>query len=224
MAQILPMFAVPYVSAEHPDPTAINAALKALFLAKEAEGRENANPVPLVARNEAVYESRFTLFEWPHAAVQALRTWCWKQLYGAIGELNGYDQSTLMRMDVANEAWFHITRRGGFFGLHNHAMASWSGVYCVDAGDDDGTYAESGQLTFLHPNPFTTMFMDRAISHLRSPFHYGNRGFSLKAGQLILFPSWMLHEVKPFIGDGTRITVAFNCWFRYRDPDIEASR
>lgn len=219
MAQISSMFAVPYVSAKHPEPGPLNAALKALFLAREAEGTRNANPVPLVARNASVYESRFTLFEWPDAPVQALRHWCWQQLYAAVGELNGYDLETLKRLDVANEAWFHITRRGGFFGMHNHAMASWSGVYCVDPGEDDGSYAESGQLTFLHPNPHTSMFMDRAISHLRPPFAYGNRAFTLEPGQLLLFPSWMLHEVKPFIGDGTRITVAFNCWFRYRDPN-----
>jgi hypothetical protein len=218
MNQIASMFAVPYAFAKHPAPGPLNAALKALFLAREAEGQKNANPIPLVARNEAVYESRFNLFEWPDPSVQALRSWCWQQLYAAIGELNGYDRDTLSRLDLANEAWFHITRRGGFFGTHNHAMASWSGVYCVDAGQDDGTYAESGQLTFLHPNPHVSMFMDRAISHLRPPFHYGNRAFSLEAGQLILFPSWMLHEVKPFLGDGTRITVAFNCWFRYREP------
>ena len=224
MARITPMFAVPFVFAEHPDPAQLNTALKTLFLTKEAEGKRNANPIPLVARNEAVYESRFTLFDWPDAPVQALRTWCWQQLYGAIAEMNGYDRETLLRLDLANESWFHITRRGGFFGMHNHAMASWSGVYCVDPGHDDGSFPESGQLTFLHPNPHASMFMDRAISHLRPPYHYGTQGFSLEAGQLILFPSWMLHEVKPFIGEGTRITVAFNCWFRYRDPNPESLR
>ena len=224
MAQISAMFSVPMVFSQHPDHRVLNASLKDLFLAYEAKGSRHANPFPLVTRNSAVYESRFTLFEWPDEPVQALRTWCWQQLYGAIAELNGYDRDTLLRLDLANEAWFHITRRGGFFGMHNHAMASWSGVYCVDAGEDDGSYPESGQLTFLHPNPHVGMFMDRSISHLRPPYHYGNRSFTLTSGQLLLFPSWLLHEVKPFFGDGTRITVAFNCWFRYRDPNPSVLR
>ena len=29
----------------------------------------------------------------------------------------------------------------------------------------------------------------------------------------MLFPSWILHDVKPYEGEGERITVAFNCWF-----------
>ena len=35
----------------------------------------------------------------------------------------------LARLQVANEAWFHITRRGGFFAAYNHSLHSWSGVY-----------------------------------------------------------------------------------------------
>ncbi len=224
MAQISAMFAVPVVFAKHPAPGPLNAALKSLFLEREKQGKAAANPTPFVARNEAVFESRFNLFDWPDAPVQALRTFCWQELYAAIRELNGYDLDTLKRLEIANDAWFHITRRGGFFAMHNHAMASWSGVYCVDPGQDDGSYAESGQLTFLHPNPHVSMFMDRAISHLKPPYHYGNRGYSLTAGDLILFPSWLLHEVRPFIGEGERITVAFNCWFRYRDPNPAALR
>jgi predicted 2-oxoglutarate/Fe(II)-dependent dioxygenase YbiX len=35
----------------------------------------------------------------------------------------------------------------------------------------------------------------------------------LEAGQLVIFPSYVFHEVTPFYGNDTRITVATNCWF-----------
>ena len=35
----------------------------------------------------------------------------------------------------------------------------------------------------------------------------------LQAGELVLFPSWLLHEVLPYEGDDVRITVAFNVRF-----------
>jgi predicted 2-oxoglutarate/Fe(II)-dependent dioxygenase YbiX len=35
----------------------------------------------------------------------------------------------------------------------------------------------------------------------------------LEAGALIVFPSYLFHEVAPFYGRDTRITVASNCWF-----------
>ena len=35
----------------------------------------------------------------------------------------------------------------------------------------------------------------------------------LTEGQLIMFPSYVFHEVAPYYGRDTRITVATNCWF-----------
>ena len=33
---------------------------------------------------------------------------------------------------------------------------------------------------------------------------------SPKSGQLVLFPSWLQHAVRPYRGDRTRISIAFN--------------
>ncbi len=41
---------------------------------------------------------------------------------------------------------------------------------------------------------------------------------TLVPGQLVMFPSWVLHDVKPFEGEGERITIAFNCWFSIAGP------
>jgi len=30
-----------------------------------------------------------------------------------------------------------------------------------------------------------------------------------------------MHDVKPFEGDGERITVAFNCWFSLKDEALQ---
>ena len=38
-----------------------------------------------------------------------------------------------------------------------------------------------------------------------------------RPGELVMFPSWVLHDVKPFEGEGERITIAFNCWFNLPD-------
>jgi predicted 2-oxoglutarate/Fe(II)-dependent dioxygenase YbiX len=61
------------------------------------------------------------------------------------------------------------------------------------------------------------MYMDAATANLRGPFGYGIRHVGFEPGQLVLFPSWVLHDVKPFEGEGERITVAFNCWFTLKD-------
>ena len=206
------VFAVPFVYAQVPDCEELNAELRQLFEAKVGEGDRYRNPTPFTHRNEALFESNFRLFDWPQPCVQKLRELCLGAVYRTVRELNGYDMDTLKRLHTATEAWFHVTRKGGYFGPHNHPMHSWSGVYCVSHGGDDPA-SDSGKFTLINPHAMNTMYIDYGIAHMRNPYHMGNRMLRLQAGDLILFPSWMLHEVLPYEGDDLRITVAFNVRF-----------
>lgn len=221
MFQIMPAFAVPFVEVALPNAAALNAELRTLFLAREAEGAKWRNPHPSMRINPALFESDFNLFAWPEACVQQLREFCWGALSRLIAQLNGYAPADMDRIKISSHTWFHVTRDRGFFGLHNHPMASWSGVYCVTAGEDDGTHPDSGVLHFANPLAVAHMFVDPANNRMRPPYSMAGRSFRLKPGQLVLFPSWVNHEVLPFYGGGERITVAFNCWFAM-DGEAEA--
>lgn len=213
MIQTTPLFAVPLGSVMHPEALALNTKLHALFLAREAEGARWAKPDSTMRVNPGLFESHFDLFKWPEPEIAQLREFCWAYLYQFVAGLSTLPQAQVQQLEVAADVWFHITRRGGYFGLHNHAMASWSGVYCVSTGSDDGTHPDSGALTFANPFSVAAMFLDPANAAMRSPYNSFNRSFKLVPGQLVLFPSWVQHYVQPFHGDGERITVAFNAWF-----------
>jgi len=212
------MFAVPFAFSRHPDHARLNAALKHYILAREGSG-DAANPRPFTQRNHAVFESHFNLFRESDAAIQELKRFCWDQLLAVIGHLNGYDLKTLHRLQIYNDCWFHVTRRGGFFGLHNHPNASWSGVYCVDPGQSDADKATSGLLCFVNPTLTTAMHLDAGVARMRLPYSHQLATVRPEPGQLVIFPSWVLHDVKPFEGEGERITVAFNCWFNLPEPE-----
>ena len=216
MLQINAMFAVPFAFEQHPDPAPLNAQLRTLFLQREAEGGRYANPNPNTLRNKQLFESHFDLFDWPEPCIRQLREFCLSNLLRVVGDLNGYDLATLRRINVMTDAWFHITRRNGLFGVHNHPMAAWSGVYCVAPGSSDAGQPESGSLSFINPQSAHAMYLDIGNSGLKSPYGAANRGFQLVPGQLVLFPSWVLHQVMPIDGDDERITVAFNCAFQMR--------
>lgn len=211
MLQIQGLFPVPFAFDTHPDHARLNPALRALFLARESEGQRYANPGPITLRNGQLFESHFHLFSWPEPEIQALRQFCMGHVARIAGELNGYDSAKRACLDIKTDAWFHVTRRGGFFGVHNHPLASWSGVYCVSPGQHDADQPDSGLLNFIHPHVGQSMYLDAGNEALRPPFCIQNYGLSLQSGQLVLFPSWMLHQVLPFYGEGERITVAFNC-------------
>ena len=223
MASIITAFAVPIVTLELEGADALNAQLRQLFLECEQQGDKYANPDPYTQRNPALFESAFNLFDWNHPAVAKLQEFCLSSLYQAIGELNGYDQQTLQKLHVAHESWFHVTRKGGYFATHNHPMHSWSGVYCVcQEGDDPDS--DSGRLTFQSPFAANTMFLDMALMNLKPPYQIGSIPARLKPGQLLLFPSWLLHSVSAFEPkqDGLRITVAFNTHFRMQGVERHA--
>jgi hypothetical protein len=214
--EILPMFAVPFGFSQYEAPGPLNQALRQFILAQEALGARN--PRPLTQRNNALFESNFDLFRQPDPAVQELKRFCWDRMLAVIGQLNGYTLETLERLEIFNDAWAHVTRRGGYFSLHNHPNASWSGVYCVDPGAHDADRPDSGVLSFLGPTTTSAMHLDAGNARIPPPFGSQMRNLKLEAGRLVLFPSWVLHEVKPYEGPGERITVAFNCWFNLPDP------
>jgi uncharacterized protein (TIGR02466 family) len=218
MAETVPFFAVPFAFARHPDPATLNRGLREIILAKEAEGAANANPRPITQRNAPVYESHFNFFRSNDPPVQQLKEFCWHEMLGVLCELNRYDAAMRSNLLIYNDAWFHVTRRGGYFSLHNHPNASWSGVYCVDSGRRAGDKPEGGALTFVNPTLTASMHIDAGNAAFQGAFASGLRSLRMEPGQLVLFPSWVLHEVTPFEGDGERITVAFNCWFGLKEP------
>src|SRR5262245_5707187 len=122
MFQITPGFAVPFAEVALPNADALNAELRTLFLAREAEGAKWRNPHPSMRINPALFGSDFNLFAWPEACVVKLREFCWSALSRLIAQLNGYSAQDMARLQISSHTWFHVTRDRGFFGLHNHPM------------------------------------------------------------------------------------------------------
>src|ERR1044072_2921263 len=177
MAEILPFFAVPFGFAKLENCAPLNQELRDLFLARSAAGGEHANPRPLTQRNPQLFESNFGLFRSQERCLQQLKEFCWWHLIKRVCDVNGYDDTLRGRLMIYSDAWFHVTRRGGFFGLHNHPNASLSGVYCVDPGQRG-----SGLLTFVNPMLTSNMYLDSANTSLRGAVAPGVRPIDRAGG------------------------------------------
>ena len=140
-------------------------------------------------------------------------------VHGAVGslvqQLNDYTVAEMQGFELQYHAWFHVTRKGGYQGLHHHANASWSGIFCVDPGDAVAGRPDSGAVRFHDPR-LPEMWADPGNCRLKMPFNSGSYEITHRAGQLIIFPSYMPHEIFPYLGERERIVVAFNCWLRTR--------
>lgn len=217
-SNIFNLFSVPLVQIVHPQPQILNTELKKLILEKESRGQPEKNPSPSMRIPEQLFESKFDFFSQSEPCVVQLRKFCMSWLLRSIGEMSGYDAAQLGALEVNSHTWFHVTRKGGYFPLHNHPMASWSGVYCVAPGNAAPGNASDGAISFLNPMGLANMFVDAGNCQVKPPFSGKNFSLQLRAGELVLFPSYLFHEVFPYSGSEERITVAFNCWFTSANP------
>jgi len=105
---------------------------------------------------------------------------------------------------VITEAWININQKGHFNYSHDHPGSLFSGVYYVKGGADKGelelktpitphTYTISGEMVGSY-NAFTGHAM------VIPPI----------TGDLVIFPSWLLHRVNMSQSDEERISIAFN--------------
>jgi uncharacterized protein (TIGR02466 family) len=209
--RISPAFAVPFSEGRLAGCERLNRELEALFLARESD--EYRNPTPNQPPQREMFESRFNLFMWPEACVQELRSFMLECVAQTVMEASNLQPADLARLKIHNHTWFHVTRYAGWFAAHNHPFASWSAVYCVRAGECPADHPDSGVLRFLDTRAGADAYQDVANRHLRPAFALQARAVRLQEGQIIVFPSFAFHEVSPFYGRDTRITVATNCWF-----------
>ncbi|MGO9948398.1 MAG: putative 2OG-Fe(II) oxygenase [Steroidobacteraceae bacterium] len=206
-----PMFAVPFGEVRLASCERLNRELETLFLAREND--EHRNPTPSHIPQQETFESRFNLFMWPEPCVQELRGFMLDAVAHMVLQTTTLRPEDFGRMKFHNHTWFHVSRYAGSFIAHNHPLASWSAVYCVRAGEAAPDHPDSGVLRFLDTRQGADAYIDPAIAPLHREYALRPLEFRLCAGQLIMFPSYVFHEVAPFYGLDTRITVATNCWF-----------
>jgi uncharacterized protein (TIGR02466 family) len=207
--EITAAFAVPVGNVMLESCDRLNRELEQLFLARETP--EYRNPTPSHNPQAEMFESRVDLFTWPEPCIQELRKFMLESVFRVAMAASEMAPEEFARLNLNNHTWFHVTRDTGYFVAHNHALASWSAVYCVN----DGIHGASrgGLLRLFDTRTGADAYLDPANQRLRQPFRVSDLDLQMQAGQLVVFPSYLFHEVTPYYGPDTRITVATNCWF-----------
>ncbi len=213
-AEIVSWFATPIVSTSLPDWERLNRELVPLFLDKERAGDQFRHEMHIPTQIGPVFESRFDLFEWPDAPIQALAREVHNVLFHLVARMNEYGDQEMARLTFYYDSWFHVTRAGGYQSIHYHPRASWSGIYAVQPGDPVDARPESGQVKFYDPRGAVFMHVDPGNERLGPQYTATPVYLQHRPGQLVIFPSWLMHEVLPYMGRSERIVVAFNAWIR----------
>jgi hypothetical protein len=214
---IVPIFSIPLAVTDVADSTAINAELEPLLLSREHAQYANPLPTPFIQRG--VFESAPGILQWPEPCIEKLRAALINIVARIVAELGGFSSQELTSLIIANQTRFHITRHGGAFITNNQPMASWSAIYCVNPGDDVAEFPESGVVRLIDHRIAACTYIDPGNARCRAPFGFGHASVRLRAGQVVVFPAYVLREVTTYLGQRPRITISSNFSFAIRVPD-----
>lgn len=108
--------------------------------------------------------------------------------------------------------WININPQHGYNVPHRHIGAAWSGCYYVTVPKmEDGP---SGSIEFVSP-----VIYPRELKVFNATCYKDNLTMRPKAGDLLLFPSYLMHWVYPNEVDEERITIAFNGSYYPKKPN-----
>jgi len=183
---VMPILATPLGVATIPDAEPLNRELSALFAQRMAADAAAGNPLRYVSRDD--------LFEWPDAPVRRLAQNLIGALYSLVGSASDLGKAQLRALRLEARAWFTVIRANGALPAANFPMTAWCAIYCVAAPTAAETRADSGTLR-LYESRLSTTFQDASTAALRIPYSMSHYSWRPVAGQLVIFPASLTHEV-----------------------------
>jgi uncharacterized protein (TIGR02466 family) len=109
-------------------------------------------------------------------------------------------------------AWANVNGPGHGNHAHHHPAAFWSGVYWVDAGGGETDEPVGGEFEMHDPRGVLPAFYAPRLRYaLPGCLSAGGQDFfKPRTGTMVLFPAWLVHAVRAYVGSSLRISVAFN--------------
>lgn len=195
-SHLIQLFSVPIFTHVWDDCEDMNRELLGVILEQE----KNVPSVSLT--NAGGWQSKPQSPGWAGKAGEELASRIQAAIQQATGEL--------LRQAIKREKmswqfsiWANVNRAGDYNEMHIHAGSTWSGVYYVDAGDTVDSEPYSGNISFLNP-----LIQDRSCFFANC---FPDRQFMrVSTGQILLFPSYLQHEVRRYQGNRPRVSIAFN--------------
>ncbi len=200
--EVRPTFTTPLAVARVASGPALNAALKPLILEREKIDRG------LKVSNVGGWHSQTDFQTWSGPAGARLL-----QLGVALANrLTKARDGRGVKVPWKISAWANVNRRGDSNSSHTHPGNFWSGAYFVDDAGAAQDKTLGGEFEIFDPRGAApAMYSPGLVFNVPNGNEVGAQIALLpQAGTMLLFPSWLTHGVKPYLGEGTRISVAFN--------------
>ena len=108
---------------------------------------------------------------------------------------------------MAVDMWANVLPAGAVNQMHAHPGALWLAVYYVD----DGGEPDNGARTLLDPRfPMNRMGANDLVFADGGVVEEPTVHIQPVPGRMVIFPSWLMHGVKPHQGARDRVSIAIN--------------
>ena len=109
--------------------------------------------------------------------------------------------------------WANVTPPNGLNRMHAHPGKLWAAVLYVDMGRDPSSQADEGGTFYVEDPRFPMAAMHNTGFRMRDvngqPQTYQVE-LNLERGNIVVFPAWLRHGVRPYTGARERISIALN--------------
>jgi len=203
---VMPILATPLGVATIPDAPEFNGALCELFKQRAAAGSGlgPADPLRICGGDD--------LMEWPEAPVRRLASAIAGALYQFVGSVSEIAEPQLRACKLETRAWFTLIRCNGRVPAANYPLTTWCTIYCVAAPPPVDERADSG-IVRLYESRLGTSFQDASNAVMRIPYSQAHYAWRPAAGQMVIFPGSLTHEVAPLRAAGELLLVTARCRF-----------
>ena len=199
---VQPMFPTPVAVGMMPNAEKINADLEKVILAREQQHPSTQHS------NLGGWQSSWDMEAWGGtstatvlAAAKSLAT-----------QLTADRQGRGIAVNWKSNCWANINRSGHGNEFHCHPGAYWSGSYYINDGGIAADPGLGGEFEIQDPRgPAPVMYAPLLTFAVPGGLTLGSSELlPPRAGMMVLFPSWLMHAVRPYRGKQTRISMAFN--------------
>lgn len=189
--------------------TRLKDAAQLLLDLEEAIRSNKANSEGIHRSNIGGWHSDTNMMNWGGSAAVKLADTAIK----ICKRLSHFKESSVDDHDWTTRMWANVTSAGGLNQAHAHPGNLWAAVLYLDLGAEPESSTDSGGAFYIEDPRFPMAAMHNTAARLMGvngqPQQYEVE-FNLEPGNLLIFPAWLRHGVRPYTGSRERISIAMN--------------
>lgn len=208
----------PILVVRHRHVEEFNKALARIVFQQEKGIREKGMPTAVAGLEEGLtaHWLEYNVLNWDFPECRRLRELVLKGVRQYFELIGDPDDPELKISGIS--CWANILRRGESLDIHHHDPGFISAHYTVQSGNVSGEEPESrdsGHTIYYRPG-----FVDRSHGS-GSPWDFEWRVSNQpREGNLLFFPSYVRHEVRPNLGQEERISIAMDIYVEKQKAPI----